>query len=207
MNKPVILIGNGGHAAVLAEILIESGREIIGFTAPEKQQNRYCIPYIGTDEAIKTYSSKKIELVLGLGSVTVSNIRMDIFNEFNQEGFTFTSVIHKSAIISPYANLGEGVQIMAGVILQSFAKIADNTIINTASSIDHDCFIGGHCHIAPGVTFSGGVNIGDSTHIGTGTTVIQNVRIGSHVLIGAGSLVLNDIRDHCKAFGVPTKEV
>ena len=206
-NKPVILIGNGGHAAVLTTILLQQKRPIIGFTAPEYQENRFDVPYIGTDEVIESYNCADIELVLCLGSVNISTIREKIFNQFKEKGYMFASVIHQSAVISEYITLGEGVQIMAGSVIEAFAKIADNTIINTSASINHDCQIGMHCHIAPGTTLSGNVTVGDLTHIGTGSTVIQNVQIGSQVLIGAGSLVLRPIKDKCKAFGVPAKEV
>lgn len=38
MNKPLIIIGNGGHAAVLVEILIAQQRIIIGYTAPNEKK-------------------------------------------------------------------------------------------------------------------------------------------------------------------------
>lgn len=207
MNKPVILIGNGGHAAVVTDILLQQTRPIIGFTAPEKQKNRFSVSYLGTDDIIDTFKPIDIELVLCLGTINVSPVRAQIFNEFKDKGYRFTSVIHQHAFISPHATLGEGVQIMAGSVIETFAEIADNTIINTSSSINHDCRIGKHCHIAPGTTLSGNVTVGDLTHIGTGSTVIQNIQIGSQVLIGAGSLVLRPIKDKSKAFGVPAKEV
>lgn len=207
MNKPVILIGNGGHAAVLTDILLQQARSIIGFTAPKKQENRFSIPYLGPDHIIGTFNPNDVELVLGLGTINVSSVRSQIFQEFKDRGYRFTSVIHQNAVISPYATLGEGVQIMAGSVIETFAEIADNTIINTSSSINHDCRIGKHCHIAPGTILSGNVTVGGLTHIGTGSTVIQNVRIGSQVLIGAGSLVLRPIKDNSKVFGVPVKEV
>lgn len=207
MNKPLILIGSGGHAAVLMDILLQQHRSIIGFTAPENQENRLGIPYLGTDEVIDSYNQLDVELVLCLGSTNIPYVRAQMFNQFKEKGYKFASVIHESAVISPYTILGEGVQIMAGTVTEAFAEIADNTIVNTSSSINHDCRVGKHCHIAPGTTLSGNVIVGDLTHIGTGSTVIQNVQIGSRVLIGAGSLVLRTIKDNRKAFGVPAKEV
>jgi sugar O-acyltransferase (sialic acid O-acetyltransferase NeuD family) len=207
MNKPIILIGNGGHSAVLTEILLQQNRTIIGFTATELQENRLGLSYLGTDDIISTFHTTDIELVLGIGSVNVSSLRATIFNHFKQKGYTYASVIHEKAIVSPYAHLGEGVQLMAGSIIQSFTTIADNTIVNTSSSVDHDCYIGSHCHIAPGSTLSGSITVGSGTHIGAGVVIIQNVTIGSQVLIGAGSLVLKSVNDYGKVYGVPAKEV
>lgn len=44
----------------------------------------------------------------------------------------------------------------------------ENAIINTCASIDHDCIIGKHCHIAPGVLMGGGVAVHDDAHIWSG---------------------------------------
>ena len=205
--KPVIIIGNGGHARVLVDILLLQKREIIGYTAPTEENNRYNVTYLGKDEEILKYHPQEIELVNALGSVSDTKLRANIFNIFKSKGYKFSTTIHPSAIISDTVILGEGVQIMAGVVIQPFAKIDDNTIVNTSTCIDHDCFIDKHCHIAPGCVLSGGIKIGESTHIGTGAKIIQNISIGKNVLVGAGSLVLRDIGDNKKVYGSPAKEV
>ncbi|MFP3917202.1 acetyltransferase [Lysinibacillus telephonicus] len=207
MNKPIIILGNGGHSSVLTEILIAQNREIIGFTSPQKEENQFDLPYLGQDEVIFQFDSKEIELVLGIGSVAVTAIRQNLFHHFNKENYIFSNVIHPSAIIAPSVKLGRGIQIMAGVIIQTNTFIDDNTIVNTGSKIDHDCYIGSHVHIAPGTTISGGVKIGASSHIGAGSTIIQQIDIGSGCLIGAGSVVVKNIGNRVKAIGVPAREV
>lgn len=207
MNKPIIIIGNGGHASVLTEILLAKGEEIIGFTALNLEDNDFGLSYLGRDENILNYQPSEIELVLGLGMIQPSPIREKIFNDFRSRNYRFKSIIHPSAIISPSVNLGQGIQIMAGAIIQTNTKIADNTIINTGAIIDHDCQIGSQVHIAPGTKLSGNVHIQKGTHIGVGVTIIQGIRIGENCLIGAGAVVINDIKSNVKAFGVPAKEV
>ena len=207
MNKPIIILGNGGHASVLTEILLLQNRDILGFTAPEEQMNSYGLEYLGTDEIIETYSSVEVDLVLGLGTVRISIVRQSIFEEMKKRGYTFATCVHPRAIISSAAILAEGVQIMAGAIVQAYAQIGENTIINTGSIIEHDCVIGSHVHVAPGVTLSGNVHIGDYSHIGTGTSIIQGIKIGRNTLIGAGAVVISNIGTNKKAFGVPAKEV
>lgn len=206
-KKPVIIIGNGGHASVLTEILLLTNRKIIGFTALQKENNQFGLSYLGSDEIIKEYNSNEIELVLGIGSVSVSNIRKKLFNHFKGIDYTFSSVIHPTSIISKFATINEGVQILAGSIIQSFSTISSNCIINTASIIEHDCFIDSHVHISPRSVLSGQVRVGFETHIGTGSTVIQGISIGNNVLIGSGSVVIKDISDGQRVSGVPAKEM
>jgi sugar O-acyltransferase (sialic acid O-acetyltransferase NeuD family) len=206
-KKPLIIIGNGGHASVLKEILLAQGYKFIGYTAPQQGENKFGLNYIGTDEVIEQYHPNEIELVLGVGMITPNSLKQKLFTSFKAYGYTFSSVIHPAAIVAPSVKLREGVQVMAGAILQTNTVIADNTIVNTGVIIDHDCIIGAHTHLAPGTKISGNVRVGASTHIGTGTTIIQGIEIGSNCLIGAGSVVVKNIKDNTKAFGVPAKEV
>lgn len=207
MNKPLIIIGNGGHASVLTETLLAQDEKIIGFTALNEEENSFNLRYLGQDDIVLQYNPKEIDLVLGIGMVGPNSLRTKIYQHFTQLGYSFKSVIHQTAIIASSVTLGEGVQMMAGTIAQTNVKIADNTIINTGAQIDHDCMIREHIHIAPGAVLSGAVTIGEGTHIGTGVTVIQNITIGKGCLIGAGAVVLKNIEDNKTAYGVPAKEV
>lgn len=207
MNKALIIIGNGGHASVLTETLLAQGEKFIGFTAPSEEENAFQLRYLGKDDIVLQYSKNEIELVLGIGMIGPNSLRAKIYQHFIQLGYHFKTIIHPSAIIAPSVTLGEGVQMMAGIIAQTNVKIADNTIVNTGAQIDHDCSIGQHVHIAPGTVLSGAVTIGEGTHIGTSVTVIQNIMIGRNCLIGAGAVVVRNIADNKVAYGVPAKEV
>lgn len=207
MNKPVIIIGNGGHASVLVEIIQDAQIEIIGYTAPEEGSEFYNLPYLGDDDVVVEHHVNEIELVLGIGTITVSNLRKKKYAAFKSKGYTFATIIHPSAIISPTVAIGEGTQIMAGAIIQTQSVLGENLIINTGAQIDHNSLIQHHSHIAPGVVLSGNVSVGENCHIGAGTTIIQNITIGNRVLIGAGSLVLKNVEDDITAYGVPAQEV
>ena len=91
--------------------------------------------------------------------------------------------------------LGEGVQVMVGAIIHSGSQIGSNTIINTQASVDHDCRIGQHVHLAPGVDVCGNVCIEELGHVGAGAKILQSIRIGSRTLVSAGTLVKSDIED------------
>lgn len=206
-EKPVIILGNGGHASVLTEILLLKNRKIIGFTCPQKEDNQFGLKYLGTDVVIGEFDFNEVELVLGLGSVNVSIAREKLFEYFVGKGYSFAKLIHPTSIISKHATIGEGVQLLAGVIIQAFAEISSNTIINTGAIVEHDCILGSHIHIAPRTVLSGNVRIGQGSHIGTGSTVIQGIQIGRTVLVGAGSVVVKNIDDEQKVAGVPAREM
>ena len=202
---PVIILGAGGHAKVLADILIRMSVKIIGFTEIDNTRvgkRLLGIPILGHDDVILGYNASEVALVNGLGSIGRTEKRKHIYAKYKAGGFSFAKVIDPNTIIANSATISEGVQIMAGAVIQPDSSIGENTIINTRASIDHDCIIGSHVHIAPGVTLSGGVTVGDGVHIGTGAIVIQGVRIGSNSMIGAGTLVLRDVMEGTRVVGI-----
>ena len=190
-------MGTGGHARVVFNALKCSGREVLGFVTPDIDKGvDFCGKKIlGNDSAISQYTQDEIELANGIGSLPGKNIRCSVATKMRERGYSFTTVIHPSAIIAIDVNLNEGVQLMAGGVIQSGVAIEKDSIINTGTVIDHDCKVANNCHLAPGVVCSGGVEIGQNTHLGTGTIVTEYILIGKNSIIAAGSVVYKDIPD------------
>ena len=193
--KPVVILGAGGHAKVVMDMLTLAEREILCFVVPEKKPEDYFYGYkiLQENEFIDKYSPENIVLANGIGSLPKENQRWLVAENMRKKGYCFMSIAHPSAVIADDVKLSEGVQIMAGVVIQSGSEIGRDTIINTGALIDHDCKISDKCHIAPGVVCSGGVQIGQRTHIGTGASIIQNISIGEDTIVAAGSVVYKDV--------------
>ncbi len=187
--KSVIVIGGGGHARVLVDTLLKNKIKIVGFVDPVQTQMSVggrSVPYLGADEVLQNEKWKKeVGLVNGIGSIRDTSKRREIYERFKKMGYSFTNVIHPSAVLAQGTELGEGVQIMAGVVIQTGTVIGKNTIINTCASVDHDCKIGDHVHLAPRVTLSGGVCVEPNTHVGTGAESIQGQIIKGFVSAGS----------------------
>lgn len=209
-NKPVIIIGAGGHAKVLISTLKALERKIIGVLNADvlsTGQTVNGIIILGNDDKVKDYATDAVELVNGIGSIAEPVKRTEIFLKFKTEGYTFARVIHPAAAIIDGLEIGEGVQIMAGAIVQTGCDISPNVIINTGAIVEHDCKIGAHVHIASGAVISGGVKIGAMSHIGTGATIVQGVKVGDNVVVGAGAVVTRNIPNGKKVVGNPAKEI
>ena len=194
-SKPVIIMGAGGHAKVVTDVLRLLKIEIVGFVTPELQAGVefYGGKILGDDEAIIQYSPDEIELVNGVGALPRKNIRWELAEKMRNQGYQFVSVIHPDSVVSPHVIIDQGVQIMAGSVIQTGTKIGQDSIINTGAIIDHDCKIAKNCHIAPGVVFSGGVKIGKNTHIGTGVKIIEYITINENCIVAAGTTIYKDI--------------
>lgn len=211
MNKQVIVMGSGGHAAVLVDaIRLANEYALIGFTDTQTKaasSDWEGIPFLGEDACISTFEHDSIQLVNGVGSTGDVTIRRRLFERWHEQGYRFASVIHPTAIVSSEAVIHEGVQLMAGVVIQTGAQIGANCIVNTRAVVDHHCVIGSHTHIAPGAVICGHVHIGSGVHIGAGAVVKQGVRIHDGVIVGAGAVVIRDVEANQTVVGIPAKEV
>lgn len=202
MSKDVIIIGAGGHAKVIADIIYKSGDNLIGFlddNLANKGKEIYLgKKVIGTTKDIEIYN--KNYFIIGIGN---NSIRKKINNENNLKLYT---AIHPSAIIAEDVKIGTGSVIMAGVVINPGTVIGKNCIINTCSSLDHDNLLEDYVHISPGAHLAGTVSVKEGTWICTGATIINNITIAKNNIIGAGSVVIKDINEENGTYvGVPVK--
>lgn len=113
----------------------------------------------------------------------------------------FGKAVHPSVILSPEALIGEGTVAMQGGIIQSCVTVGKHCIINTGTSVDHECVVEDFVHLSPHTTLCGNVYIGEGTWIGAGSIILPGVRIGKWSIIGAGSVVTKDVPDCVLAVG------
>jgi len=208
LNRPLIVIGAGGHARVLISTLLLQGQQILGFVDPHKiGADLLGLTQLGSDDAVLTYDPSEVFLVNGVGSAASISKRLKAYEYFRTEGYSFASVIHPGSIVAPEARLADGVQVMAGAIVQTGCVIEEDVIINTGARVDHDCVLRMHAHVAPGAVLGGNVSVGHRAHVGAGAVVIQNIRIGDDAIVGAGAVVLADVPVSSTVVGVPARPI
>lgn len=204
-NKvPVIVIGAGGHAVVVADALLAAGTPLLGFadiSIPVGEEFFNGVKILGDDDIFQHYNPQNVTVAIGIGFMPGSQAHHKICQKMKAMGFTIASIVHPSAIVGRDVRLKEGSQLMAGVIIQPRAVIGENVILNTGARIDHDSIIGDYSHIAPGATICGDVKVGDGCFIGAGATVIQGITIGDKAVIAAGVTVIADVSSGQTYFG------
>jgi len=189
---PVVVIGAGGHAAVIVSSLLRSGVVILGATKRIEDENgsELGIPIIGDDSVLEKMRPSEVMLVNGIGmTAPAQTARCQAASRLRSLGFRFRPVLDPTSIVATGVEIKEGAQVLAGAVIQPRTVIGIDTIVNTGACIDHDCEIGAHSHICPGVTITGSVKIGSGSLIGAGTIVTPGVSIEKNSMIKAGSLV------------------
>ena len=206
MSTPsLILVGAGGHAAVVLQTAHQLHLEIEGIYDDNQSAKLLHRPppptppsYLGNIEAF--VNNQPSHWLLAIGDLKVRRAILDQYNESAS-----APIIHPTAIIAPDAELDEGVFVAPGAIIHTGAKIRAHAIINTGAIIEHDCVIGQNAHIAPAATLAGATVVGHDTLVGIGSTTLPETKIGSNCTIGAGSVVIRDIADSITAAGNPAK--
>ncbi len=206
-DKKYILLGSGGHAKVLYEILSIRGLAVNGIIAPQKPADTFwqALEYLGDDRQFNL-SPEQCYLVNTLGSIKDTQPREILYQSYKLKNYNFPAIIHPSAIISRSAVIAQSVQLLSGVIINSCAIIEENSIINSGVIIEHDCHIGAHNHIAPGAVLCGQVKIASNVHIGTGAIINQGICIGKNAVIAAGAVVISNVAENTLFAGVPAVE-
>lgn len=189
------LYGASGHGKVVAEIAEECGYNIEAYIDMNLSKNEilnYTVHH--------TPPSKHIDIVISIGN---NRIRKNIVEESTL--FNYITLIHPKSSVSKRAYLEEGTVVMAGVAINASVNVGKHCILNTNSSIDHDCVLEDFVHISPNAALGGSVYVGEGTHVGIGACVIQGIRIGKWCTIGAGAVIINDIPDGSTVVGNPGK--
>ena len=171
MNKNWVLFGSSDALADTLDIISSNGdylsKIILNIPIPQEKIDRY----------------------LNLYPQSVSIISLEEFtpasNEFYNFGFflpekkplvaylkekfnlVFTNLIHPSAILSLYAQYGEGLHIGPSSVITANATLANHARISRGATIGHDTFIGEHVFIGPSATVAGHCNIGPCSLCGS----------------------------------------
>lgn len=132
-------------------------------------------------------------------------IRSSISLRFLQLGLRPVDAISPAAYVAASASVGLGLQAMPHAVVSELASVGDWCILNTNSTVDHECVIGNGVHVMGGASVAGGVRIGNFSTIGTNATVLPDLTIGQNVYVGAGALVTRSVPDNVVVVGIPAQ--
>lgn len=199
-RKKLILIGGGGHCKSVLDAAIQMKNfeeiVIVDNSIPIGMDIMGC-RVVGNDDVLpELYAKGFLNAFITVGSIKSADRRVNIYKKVRKSGFVFPNIIDPSAIVSRYANLGNGVFIGKHAVVNSGVLIDDMSIINTGAIIEHESRVGKFTHISIGAVVCGNCEIGDYAFIGANATIIQGVKIGMSSVVGAGNVILRSISEN-----------
>lgn len=209
MTDALYLVGCGGHGRVVLDSLLTVGCQVSGILDSQLMigQRVFDIEVVGDDAFVGGLDPARTALVNGIGANPYIKRRRIVFENLRKKNFRFHNLIHPSSILGRNVDLGEGCQLMAGVIVQSGVTVGANCVVNTGAQIDHDCHIGSHAFISPGAILCGGVQVGESVFIGAGAIILPGISVERNAIIGAGAVVRKAVSAGWILAGNPTTKI
>jgi sugar O-acyltransferase (sialic acid O-acetyltransferase NeuD family) len=206
MKLPILIIGAGGHATVVADALLSAGEQVLGFTdtgTARYERTRCGLRVLGDDHVLDAHTPDKLVLANGLGGVGSVAARLTMQQALQARGWRFVNVRHPTAVVSRFARVHDGAQLFAASVVQAGAEVGEGCIVNTAAVVEHDVTLGAWVHVAPRALLCGDVAIGARSHIGAGAVVRQGIRLGEETVVGAGAVVVRDFAGGGLLIGIP----
>jgi sugar O-acyltransferase (sialic acid O-acetyltransferase NeuD family) len=202
----LLIIGGGGHGAVVAEAAAETGlwSEILFLDDVAAEEPVLDYRIAGPLTALEDFLDERTKAVAAIGD---NRRRLELTERIAEYGDAVATVIHPTACISRSSTISAGTVVFAGAIVNARASLGPGCVLNTGATVDHDCVLGAGVHVSPGANLAGGVTVGDCAWVGIGAAVKGGICIGADAVVGAGAAVVSDIDDGDIVGGVPARSL
>lgn len=207
--KKLCIFGTGGFARETLLVFIDSlagtGHDYHDFAVFMENDDAYDATEIMGIPVIRQsiYDASKHLLIIAVGDPAN---RLRITGQFPAET-DYASLVHPTAVISEWVEIGEGAIVTAGTIVTCNVKIGKHAQLNLHTTVGHDCLIGDYFTTAPGAKISGICNFKNNVYIGTNAGVRQGIDITNDVTIGMGAQVVKPIDEPGVYVGSPAKKL
>ena len=210
MNNPILIIGANALGRTAKEIFEENDIVVYGFLDDDKSMHSTEIDDVTVlgathDENFLKLVGKKCESFVAIDDYRVRKSQVKLLNE--EYKVQPVNAIHRSALISPRAEIGHGNLIEANVFIGNNAKVEHHCIFNAGAAVGADTVIGSFCQVGAGAIIGTGVSIEEDVFIGSGVTIVAGISIGKGARVGAGSVVVAPIAKGETVFGNPAQVV
>ncbi len=155
-------------------------------------------------DSIKDYKlDENDRLVLAIALPKVKKLIVTLLEE---KGAKFENIIHPTAIIGSFSDVGKG------VVITPFAKVSPNVKIGNfvtllGSGVGHDAVVEDYCTITGNCSINGHVLLGEGSFIGSNTCIAPGKKIGAWANVAMGSMVISNVKPETKVMGNPAQKM
>ncbi len=208
--KHLIIVASGGMGRTLYNIAqgcVGYGEEfdIKGFIDDNLSALNGFKNYPPILSTIKDYQPQEDDIfVSSIGNTAVNR---KVCESLKQRGAKFFTLIHKSAVVRPNAQIGDGCIIAEFAIVGVDSVIGDNCLIQAYACVSHDCRLGNYVRVDTHCTCVGGVVIQDGAMIHTSAVLGGGVVVEENAVVGACSFVIKRVKAGTTVLGNPARKL
>ena len=207
--KDIIIVGASGLGREIADWIedineVEPTWNILGYLDDNLDAlNGYPTDYkvIGTISEWEPRPSQWF--VCGLA---IPEVKRHCVGMLQSKGAQFATIIHPTAIISKFAEIGEGSVITQRSGVNTNAKVGKFVTL-LESRMGHDSSIGDFSTLSGDCNINGHVSIGKDVYVSCGVSIAPSKKIGDNAKIGIGSVVISNVKAGITVFGNPSKKI
>ena len=212
--KKLIFLGASGNASVINSTIEDINQKKIkikpiGFLDDEKNSfNR--LKFFGKikkETVQELLIDKNIFFIWTLISSKLREKTLEKLKNLKIPNNRFLSIIHPTANISKFANIGIGVSIHPFANIGPNVTVANHVHIYSYGLIGHDAKIGNYSYIAAKSTIGAYVTVEEGCFFGINSCVRENLIIKSWATVGMGAVVINDVKKKQTVVGNPAKKI
>lgn len=208
MNN-IIIVGASGFGRELVQWIEDINKEkpswnILGFIDdnPKALDGSPCdYTIIGS---IKEWIPKDNEYFAC--ALAFPDVKSKVVTMLKNRGARFATLIHPTALINKYAEIGEGVIVTPRSNINANAKVG-NFVSILGSGIGHDASIGDWSTLSGRCSINGHVTIGEKVYVACGVSIAPSKKIGDGATVGIGSVVISNVKSGTTVFGNPAKRL
>lgn len=182
--EKLLLVGAGGFGRVVLEHV--STLYDCAFLDDGDAKVVDGMPVLGTTADMeKMYGQYKLLLV----TIGNNTLRKKLYKRASEIGYTFPSIIHPTAYVSPHAHIGSGCVILNNAVIQNNARCGDGCILNPGVELHHDSTVGSYCLIYTNSVVRSLTSVGNCVWIGSNVTVSTSASVPDDGIVEDGEVV------------------
>ena len=139
-------------------------------------------------------------------AIAIPRVKELLVNILLSKGAIFTNLVHPTAMISEFCEIGEGFVATPRTKISPNVKIG-NFVTVLGSGVGHDAKLGDFSSIAGNCSVNGHVVLGKRVFVASHSCIAPSKKIGDDAFIGMGSMVISNIRAGYKVMGNPAKKM
>ena len=203
MAGRLLILGAGGHGRAVADLAVECGWSVAGFTDRSPGPG-----VLGEDGDVEDLirAGKADAAVVGLGN-TALHRRTELFELLKKAGATIPTLVHPRASVSRTCRIGDGTVVVPGVVLGAAVEVGDNVVLYSNAVAEHDCRIAAHAYLSPGAILTGAVILEEGAFVGAGAVLFPGITVGARAMVAAGAVVTNRVEAGATVLGSPARPV
>lgn len=185
----LLVVGAGGHGRSVVEAAELSGQfEVVGFLDDALQANKLVlgVPVLGPVATMSKHQAVADQAIVAVGN---NAVREKLMMQLKVVGFTWATVVHPRATVSPTSVIGAGVAVMAGAIVGTEASLGAGAIVNCGAVVDHHATVEDYGHLGVNASMAGGTLLGRGAWMQAGAALGYGVAVPSGVTLAPGEAV------------------